>query len=114
MVKKEFTITLSKEAFALFQKRDKTKKDYDFRGISMLRQILSNEKARILDTIKSQKPKSIYELSRKLERSFKSVFDDVKLLEKFGFIELAEKKTGKRSRLEPRIIVDSIILNIKI
>lgn len=114
MTKKEFTITLSKNTFSFLRKKEKSKKDYDFEGISSLRQILSNEKARILDTIKSQNPKSIYDLSKMLQRSFKSVFDDVKLLERFGFIEIIEEKTGRRSRSKPVVIVDSIILNIKI
>ena len=114
MVKKEFTITLSKDSFSFFKKKEKTKKDYDFEGISSLRKILNKEKARILDAIKTQNPKSIYDLSKKLNRSFKSIFDDVKLLEKFGFIELVQEKTGKRSRQKPIIIVDSIIFNIKI
>lgn len=114
MVKKEFTITLSKDTFSILKKKGKSKKDYDFEGISSLRQVLSNEKARILDTIKSQNPKSIYDLARILQRSFKSVFDDVKLLERFGFVELIEEKTGKRVRSRPRVVVDSIIMNIKI
>ena len=73
-----------------------SKKDYDFSGILALRQLLSNEKARILHVIKTQSPTSIYDLSKKLDRTFKSVNDDLKLLERFGFIELIEEKTKKR------------------
>ena len=75
---------------------------------------MSNEKARILHVVKTQNPQSIYELAKKLERGFKSVNDDVKLLERFGFIELIEEKTKNRVRHRPVIMVDTITLNVKI
>ena len=80
----------------------------------VLRQLLSNEKARILDVIKRENPQSIYELSKKLGRGFKSVNDDIKLLERLGFIELVEEKTKNRKRLRPKIIIDSIIIKLMI
>ncbi|MFC1682468.1 hypothetical protein ACFL0X_02540 [Nanoarchaeota archaeon] len=110
---REITITESKGAFSIF-KKSKSQKKYDFSGIAALRQILSNEKARILDTIKNQNPRSIYDLSKKLGRGFKSVSDDIKLLERFGFIELIEEKTKNRKRHKPEIIVDTITIHIKI
>ena len=110
---REITITESHGAFSIFRKQ-KTKEDYDFSGISALRQLLSNEKARILHTIKTEQPGSIYELAKKLGRGFKSVNDDIKLLERFGFIELIEEKTKKRIRHKPEIIVDNIIINVKV
>ena len=79
-----------------------------------MRQLLSNEKARIMDVIKTQKPGSIYELAKKLGRNFKSVSEDVKLLERFGFIELVEEKTKKRKRHRPEIVVDTITIHFKI
>ncbi|MCH8907858.1 MAG: HTH domain-containing protein [Candidatus Heimdallarchaeota archaeon] len=111
---REITIIESQGAFSLFKKSGTSKEDYDFSGILALRQLLSNEKARILHTIKTQKPGSIYELAKKLGRSFKSVNDDIKLLERFGFIELIEEKTKKRIRHKPEIIVDTITINVKI
>ena len=88
--------------------------DYNFEGLSTLRQILSNEKARILYIIKTKKPHSIYQLSKILKRDFKSVSGDVKMLEKFGFIDMVAEKTGKRERLKPVIVIDSLKLNIKV
>ena len=111
---REITIEESKGAFSIFKKSKTTKKDYDFEGISALRQLLSNEKARILHVIKNQNPKSIYELAKKLGRGFKSVNDDIKLLERFGFIELTEEKTKNRIRHKPEIVVDTIIINLKV
>jgi len=111
---REITIRESKGTFSIFKTPDVSKDSYNFSGILALRQLLSNEKARILDTIKTQKPVSIYDLAKKLKRGFKSVNDDVKLLERFGFIELAEEKTKKRIRHRPVLVVDNIIINIKI
>lgn len=111
---REITITESKGAFNIFKKQKTSKKDYDFSGILALRQLLSNEKARLLHVIKTQKPASIYDLAKKLNRNFKSVNDDLKLLERFGFIELIEEKTKNRIRHKPEIVVDTITINIKI
>ncbi len=111
---REITITESKGAFSVFRKPRTSKKDYDFEGILALRQLLSNEKARILHVIKTQNPKSIYDLAKKLGRGFKSVNDDIKLLERFGFIELIEEKTKNRRRHRPEIVVDTITIHLKI
>ena len=111
---REITITESKGAFSIFKKPRTSKKDYDFSGVLALRQLLSNEKARILHTIKTQNPKSIYDLAKKLNRGFKSVNDDLKLLERFGFIELIEEKTKGRIRHKPEIVVDTITIHLKV
>jgi predicted transcriptional regulator len=111
---REITITQSKGAFSIFKKAGTSRKDYDFEGLSVLRQLLSNEKARLLHTIKSQSPGSIYDLAKKLGRSFKSVSDDLKLLERFGFVELIEEKTKKRIRHKPVVVVDTITINVRV
>jgi predicted transcriptional regulator len=108
----EISITESKGAFSLFKMGEKKK--YDSSGVLALRQLLSNEKARILHVIKTQKPSSIYDLAKKLGRGFKSVNDDIKLLERFGFIDLVEEKTKNRKRYRPEIIVDSVTIHLKI
>ncbi len=111
---REVTIKESQGTFSIFRKGKTSKDNYDFSGISALRQLLSNEKARILDAIKNENPKSIYELAKKLGRSFKSVNDDLKLLERFGFIELTEEKTKLRVRHRPEVVVDNILINVKL
>lgn len=110
---REITISQSKGAFSLF-KKSTSKKDYDFEGISALRHLLSNEKARLLHVVKTENPGSIYELSKKLGRNFKSVMEDIKLLERFGFIELVEEKTKNRKRHKPEISVDTVTIHLKI
>ena len=111
---REITIKESKGIFSILKDKQISKSDYDFEGLSALRQLLNNEKARMLHVIKTQEPKSIYELAKKLKRNFKSVIDDIKLLERFGFIELTEEKTKNRIRHKPEIIVDKINIEISI
>jgi predicted transcriptional regulator len=111
---REITITDDGGTFNSFFKIFKSEGNYDFEGIAMLRQLLSNEKARILHTIKTKKPKSIYELAKLLKRDFKSVIGDVKFLEKFGFLDMISEKSGNRERLRPVLAVDSLHIHFKI
>ena len=112
---REITIVGNEGAFStFFRKFYGEEKEYDFEGLETLRKLLSNEKARILHTIKTKKPSSIYELAKILKRDFKSVSDDIKLLDKFGFIDLVSEKSGKRERLRPVLVVDSMYINLKI
>ena len=111
---REITITESKGTFAIFKKSGTSKEDYDFSGLLALRQLLSNEKARILNVIKTQNPKSIYDLSKKLGRGVKSVNDDIKLLERFGLIDTLSEKTGKRERLKPILTTDELTIKLQI
>jgi len=87
---------------------------HNFSDVSVLRNLLSNEKARILYFLKHNKPKSIYDLAKKLGRDFKSIRNDIKVLEKFGFIEFHSSRTGKRESLIPVLSIDNlqIIINI--
>ena len=89
-------------------------KSHDFSDIKLLRSLLSNEKARILHTLKSKNPKSIYSLSKMLGRDFKSVREDIKVLERFGFIEFHAEKTGKRESLKPVLATDRLQVMIEI
>jgi predicted transcriptional regulator len=103
MATREIIINQTRGKFLLVKQKEK----YDFSGLSDLRKILSNEKARILDVIKNEKPSSIYDLAKRLKRNFKPVYEDVKLLERFGFIELIPSKK-KHKILTPKLLNDSI------
>ena len=89
-------------------------KKHNFADIALLRKLLTNQKARILHTLKTKKPESIYALAKLLKRDFKSVRDDVKLLERFGFLEFHTNTKGKRESLKPVLTVTEmqIILSI--
>ena len=111
---RDITLLESQGAFSIFKKVGLSKKDYDFKSLLALRQLLSNEKARILHTIKHYEPKSIYELAKKLNRGFKAVNDDIKLLERFGFVEMVEEKTKNRIRHRPEVVVDTLTIHLKL
>jgi len=96
---------------AIFQRfRSEPKKEVS--EIGLLRSLLSNEKARILHTIKAKQPNSLYELAKLLSRDFKSVRQDVLMLEKFGLIERIPIHKGNREKSKPILTAD--ILDIRI
>ncbi|MBM3232381.1 hypothetical protein FJZ21_03335 [Candidatus Pacearchaeota archaeon] len=110
---KEITITEDRGTFSSFFKKFSSEKEgFDFKGLASLRSLLSNEKARIIHVIKSRNPKSIYDVAKLVNRDFKSVSEDIKLLEEFGFIDLIKESTGKRERLKPVIIIDTLKIDI--
>jgi len=90
------------------------KRSHDFSDVKLLRNLLSNEKSRILYILKSENPRSIYQLAKILGRDFKSVREDIKVLERFGFIEFHAEKTGKRESLKPVLVIDSLQIQIEI
>jgi len=105
-------VNVNKESFV--SKLIGAKRSHDFSDIKILRSLLSNEKARILYLLKSKEPKSIYALAKLLGRDFKSVREDIKLLEKFGFIGFSKEKTGKREALKPTLLIDKLQIVIDI
>lgn len=111
---REITITESKGALSILRKSRRENKDYVFNDLSDLRRVLSNERARLLHIIKTQNPDSIYDLAKKLSRNFKSVKDDVDLLERFGLINIIKEKTKNRIRHKPVISVEKLTIHFKI
>jgi len=91
-----------------------TKQDYNYDDMALLRKLLSNEKARMLNVIKIKKPGSIYALAKFLGRDFKSVRDDVLLLKKFGFVELVEEKNKSGQRISHKPVITATTINIMI
>lgn len=98
----------------IFRRVTGSESSYDFEGLSALRKLLSNEKARILHTIKTKQPDSIYGLAKILKRDFKAVREDLQLLSRFGFIDYVSEKSGRRERLRPILAIDSLNIEIKI
>jgi predicted transcriptional regulator len=99
--------------FAFFFKRISGKQEeFDFSELEDLRKVLNNEKAKILNVIKVKNPESIYDLAKTLGRDFKAVREDIKLLEKFGLIELKTITKGKRRCLKPQVALDTLQVNL--
>ena len=95
-----------------FLKKKTIGTEYNPSDIELLRKIFSNEKARILYTIKKKNPKSIYNLAKILKRDFKSVHQDLQILERFGFIEFYSEKKGHRESLKPILKINSLIIEL--
>jgi predicted transcriptional regulator len=108
------TITLNEKSgtfSTIFHKIKSSKKNSE---VSDLRQLLSNEKARLLDIIKTKQPNSIYELAKLLGRDFKAVRHDIRLLERFGLIELISSIKEGRERLRPVVDADKLIITVNL
>ena len=109
------TITLSQKQgtfTTIFQRFKGNKKQAS--DLSILRNLLSNEKARLLHTIKTKQPNSIYELAKLLGRDFKSVREDLKILEKFGFLEMIPIHKSGREKLKPMLSLEELQIIIQI
>ncbi|MEM4270666.1 MAG: hypothetical protein QXO70_01065 [Candidatus Pacearchaeota archaeon] len=92
----------------LFRKTE----DYDFSELSQFRQVLSNERAKIINIIKTKNPESIYHLAKIAKRDFKSVLKDISILQKFGIINLEKSEKGKRKKFKPVLAIDKLQINI--
>ena len=114
--KKEKTITLRQEhgAFSTFFGRSKSDESAENPEIVMIRSMLSNERARLLHVLKTKQPNSIYEFAKILGRDFKSVRQDIKLLEDLGFVEMIPIHKGGREKLKPILVIDELRINIQI
>jgi len=70
-----------------------------FPDFETLGRVITGQRLELLMAIRKFKPKSIQDLARKVERDFKNVYTDVKLLAQFGLIEL--KGAGPRKSALP-------------
>lgn len=70
-----------------------------FTSLSAAAKVLSPVRLEMLGTIVKEKPESIYALAKMLNRDFKNVYADVRLLEEVGLLSL--KSTGKRDAMRP-------------
>ncbi|MEM4325804.1 MAG: hypothetical protein QXU40_00690 [Candidatus Pacearchaeota archaeon] len=109
---KEINITQQKGALSLLKRAGLSKDEYSFEDLPKIRQILTKERLHLINAIKVKKPDSIYNLSKELKRGFKGVRDDIKLLEEIGVLEIVSEKSGNRIRHKPRLIIDTLTINI--
>ncbi|MFV1977067.1 MAG: hypothetical protein ACC651_15095 [Candidatus Scalindua sp.] len=91
----------------------KAKSVISFESLGVMRKFITDERLRILTTVKKYHPSSIYELAKMLERDTKNVSNDVNYLENIGLLEI--KKTNKgRSKSTPLVNYDKILLEISV
>ncbi len=92
------------ERFSSFLKRPNKSmyKGYiilSFPSFETLGKVITGARLELLSAIKHQKPRSIQELARIVDRDFKNVYNDVKLLAEYGLIDL--KESGPRKAAVP-------------
>ena len=84
-----------------------------FENLDTMRKVLTEERLKILKTIKKNNPQSIYELAKLIERDIKNTFNDVQFLSQVGLIELKKTKDG-REKTTPQVNYDQILLEIPV
>lgn len=111
---KEISISITEKEGAFTSIFSKIRGENRNSEVSTLRHLLSNEKARLLHIAKTKQPESIYKLAKLLGRDFKSVRHDIKILERFGFIELISSHKNNRELLRPVVDADQVIIKISL
>ena len=107
-----------KEAKGVMKNLDRGKPVKKHEGVSFasmddMRKALSEERLKILKTIRKEHPGSIYELAKILGRDKKNIFDDVRYLAQVGLIDLTKAKDG-REKITPRVNYERILLEIPV
>ncbi len=82
-----------------------------FDSLEAMRKVLTEERLKVLRTIRAKHPASIYALAKMLKRDVKNTHDDVTYLAEVGLIDLKRSKTG-RSTVAPSVNYGKIALEI--
>ena len=83
-------------------------------SLDTLRKVLTPERLKILQTIKTHNPKSVYELAKILDRDRSAVIRDLEVLESLGLVEFSEDKKSGRKRRKPVVPYDEIYIRIPV
>ncbi len=84
-----------------------------FESLKTMRKFITDERLRILKSIKKNKPESIYALAKLLKRDTKNVSDDVHYLSELGLIEIVKTKDG-RQKTKPVVEYEKILVEIMV
>ena len=106
------------EAKGVMKKLERGKQVEKHEGVSFaslddMRKALTEERLRILKTIRKEHPASIYELAKMLGRDKKNTFDDVQYLAQVGLVDLTKTKDGLK-KTTPRVNYERIMLEIPV
>ncbi len=85
-----------------------------FTSIEAARNFLTRERLALLRAIRTQKPGSLYELARMVNRDFKNVQQDIGILERHGLVRICKQARGKRNVKVPQVPFEQIALKIAI
>ncbi len=79
-----------------------------FPDFETLGRVITGARIELISVIRNKKPVSIQELARFVDRDFKNVYQDVKLLAQFGLIEIKEQ--GPRKAAMPTAKYSELVL----
>ena len=104
-----------KEVMGKIERGEKVKKHegISFDSIESMRKVLTEERLRVLRTVKKEQPASVYDLAKRLKRDIKNTFNDVQFLARAGLLELKKTKAG-REKTTPLVKYDKILLEIPV
>ena len=111
---KEFVTEVMRDVKQIAKGKDIKKSVVSFESLKAMRKFITDERLRILKTIKKHHPQSIYELARILGRDTKNVSDDVHYLADMGLIEIEKAKTNGREKTTPVVNYEKILLEIAV
>lgn len=83
-----------------------------FESMQAVRKFLTDKRLEVWRTIRDQRPGSISDLAKMLNRDFKSIHSDVTLLESIGLVKLKRRKGQRGDVQTPIALVDEILLSV--
>jgi predicted transcriptional regulator len=111
--KNEFFSALEKAAAQLDRgKRVKPMRGEFFESLDAVRNVLTEKRLELWHRIRDDKPGSILELSKLVDRDFKSVHRDVAMLVAVGLVELRELKGTRGNVQKPVSLADTLLLEV--
>jgi predicted transcriptional regulator len=91
----------------------KNQSTLSFESLKAMRRFITDERLKILKTVRKYRPKSIYELAGILKRDTKNVSDDVHFLSDLGLLDIKESKDG-RKKTAPMVNYKKIMIEIPV
>jgi predicted transcriptional regulator len=90
------------------------REEVGFTSLDAARNFLTRERLALLHTIRSRHPGSLYELAKMVDRDFKNVQEDIRILERHGLVRISKEPRGKRKVKVPQVPFEEIALRIAI
>ncbi|HBO83643.1 MAG: hypothetical protein A2073_03615 [Deltaproteobacteria bacterium GWC2_42_11] len=91
----------------------KRRRGYYFENLAAFRRALTQKRLEMLHVIKKERPASVYELAKMLDRDTKNVTQDLEYLKQVGLVEIRRTKE-KQERNIPEVKYDKINLEIAV
>ncbi|MBI2963725.1 MAG: helix-turn-helix domain-containing protein [Deltaproteobacteria bacterium] len=104
-----------REAFRAVEtgRRVRRREGVYFTSIEAARNLLTPSRLALLRSLRTKRPRSIYELAKTLKRDFKNVQEDLRILERYGLVRVAKSRGSRRARV-PEALFGEIALRIAI